>query len=211
MTDEYRSRIIRFNARAIIDLFYRCYKHGVCDASELCDENRCVQYIERMRSAHVYRLVSQNFDIDWKEWRVRMMLYASEVKRLREKLRLFLMDIRSYGPYYSVPLRIGMDFYVNGVDDYTKYPANEKLELFLAGEDFTKWKRGFEKAPYRKINDIFEEMQIVLFDRARADLTVTQNFADGSKMALTDRTYMAFLDAMFLCLQNTNRKKWWKE
>ena len=189
-------------------LFYECYKHGVEDASRVSDDNRCAEYVDRMCSTHVYRLVGQDYDMTWKEWRIRMVVYSSTLSARKEQARRYLMGVDRYGFYAAVALRAGMEFYVQGVRDFTNYPVYAGLELFLADKHMRRWAKGFEHSLYRKLNDILEEMTMLLYDRVRYDAKVVDEEREGRSFAMTTNTYNLFIEIMYSRGLSKPKPKW---
>lgn len=193
---EFVSRVCKNNGRSLLYMFYECYRHGVVDAAELDDENQCREYVRFMRSAHIYKILGMDYELHWKEWRIRMMLYIERIP-YRERLRKFLIDIDSYGTYYSVALRAGMDFYVLGADDFLKYPVSTMIEQFRYETHYRRWQKGFEMTVYRNAGKLNTDLQILLFDRARYDMEIVVNNAKGADLAMTQTTYLTFMDAIY--------------
>lgn len=193
----YASRINKTSANALLRLMYDCYRHGVEDASKVCDENACRDYVRRMRSSHVFRVVTQDYDITWKEWRMRLVVYSQNLTKCRDLMRRFLLDIDAYGNYYSVSLRACMDFYVKGVEDFCEYPVHTDLELFLADRHFSRWQKGFRYEVYRCLDNVLDDMQTLLYERLHIDEAVDVEKGDGCRLAMTGRTYNAFIEAVW--------------
>ena len=193
---DYRSRINASTTRALLYLFYDCYRHGVEDASKVCDENYCKDYVEKMKSSHVFRLVNHDYEMSWKEWRMRMVVYSSNLTSRRDLIRRFLLGIESYGRYYSVCLRVAMDFYVKGVEDFSNYPVYTSLELFLADKHFSLWKKGFEYDVYRNIEKVLEDTQLLVYDRIRNDLNLIKKKSNGYKIESTECEYNWLVEAI---------------
>lgn len=193
----YESRINRNNARLLLRLMYDCYRHGVEDASKVNDENACRGYVGRMRRSHVFRLVTQGFDISWKEWRMNLVVYSQNLSTGRDMMRRYLLDIDGYGAYYSVALRACMDFYVCGVEDFCEYPVHTDLELFFADRHYSKWKKGFRYDVYRDADDVLDDMQTIVYGRMHADEALAAERGEGYRLAMTNRTYNAFIEAVW--------------
>lgn len=205
---QFSSEITESNARALLYLFYECYRHGVEDASNVNDENKCREYIEAMRRTHEYRLVGHDYEMTWKEWRIRLVMYASRMKGKREMVRKVLLGIDRYGVYYAVTLRAAMEFYVDGVKDFTEYPRYEGLESFFNDTHLRKWQKGFQYALYRNTYNLLEDMTALVYDRVRYDKKISEKKRTGYIIAMTDRTYNLFVELMYTKIMYRSRPEW---
>lgn len=193
----YKPRIRDGIARAMLNLFHVAYRHGIEDAADISDPIQCSDYVEAMTSAHTFRLLKDDYDISWKEWRMMLCVMSRKLYSYRSIAHTFLMSIDKYGVYYAVPLRIAMDWYVKGVEHFTKYPEHRNLEIFLTQGQWYIWRRGWESEPKRQIKHFIDEMQLLTFNRSRLDRKIVEDDGPGANIAMTERTYMTFVEAMW--------------
>lgn len=192
---DYRSKITPTTTTMLLQLFYLCYKQGVSDAADLHDSNRCREYVERMQHGHRFGLVGKDYFIDWVEWRSIVALWSCRIAH-RRLANQYLADVRTYSHYDAVPLRLCMDCYVMGVEDFSKYPESIGLEVFLYKDGYNRWRKKWDREPKRKIEHFNDEVVLLLNERRRMDETLREEEHDDKRFTLKMGAYKTFLDTV---------------
>lgn len=206
MSHDYRSKITPQVSTMLLQLMHRCYKQGVSDAADLHDTNRCRDFVEVMKNGHRFGLVDKNYFIDWIEWRSIVNLWSNKIG-FRVMANRYLADIETYHHYDSVPLRLCMDWYVIGVEDYTKFPETVGLEVFLYNKDFARWRRKWEREPKRTINHFHDEVVLLINDRKRLDMQIREDEGEDKRFTLNKGAYELFLKTVMFVRYELNKKK----
>ena len=205
MPHDYRSKITPQVSTMLLQLMHFCYKKGVSDAADLHDTNRCVEFVEVMKNGHRFGLVGKNYFIDWIEWRSIVNLWSNKIL-FRTMANRYLANIETYHHYDAVPLRLCMDWYVVGVEDYTKFPEMVGLEVFLCNKDFARWRRKWEREPKRTINHFHDEVVLFLNDRKRLDMQIREEGED-KRFTLNKGAYELFLKTIMFVRYEFRKKK----
>lgn len=207
MPHDYRSKITPQVSTMLLQLMHLCYKQGVSDAADLHDNNRCREFVEIMKNGHRFGLVDKDYFIDWIEWRSLVNLWSSRVRN-RRMANSYLSGIEVYCHYDSVPLRLCMDWYVVGVEDYTKFPETAGLPPFLYNNDFGRWRRKWEREPKRSLHQFNDEVVLLLNERRRKDAQIRDEEGEDKRFTLNKGAYELFLKTvMFVRYELVKRKK----
>lgn len=206
MPHDYRSKITSQVSTMLLQLMHLCYKKGVSDAADLHDTNRCREFVEVMKNGHRFGLVGKNYFVDWIEWRSIINLWSNKIE-YRKMANRYLADIETYHHYDSVPLRACMDWYVAGVEDYTKYPETVGLEVFLCNVGYALWRRKWEREPKCTINNFHDEVVLLINDRKRLDMQIREEGGEDKRFTLNKGAYELFLKTVMFVRYELNKKK----
>lgn len=193
MPHDYRSKITTGTTTMLLQLFYLCYKQGVSDASDVNDNNLCKDFVNRMQDGHRFQIVGKDYFIDWVEWRSIVAMWASRIS-MRQIANRYFSEIRTYQHYDAVPLRICMDCYVMGVEDFTKFPERIGLEVFLFNDTFNRWRKAWEREPKRKIEHFNDEVVLLINERRRKDECLRSENHEDKRFTMKMGAYKTFLD-----------------
>lgn len=161
--------INRRTARQTFRFFDACYRQGVLDAYNIDDEEKCKDFVNRMKSPKKFSLLYVDYDMTWQEWRAilfrwciteRLIIFADEV----------LNRIKTYSGYLSVFLPIAMDFYCKGILDFVAYPNPTKIVKFKSTKRIY-WKTFTKISAMEFVSDV----QLFSFERIRIDATDEDN------------------------------------
>lgn len=110
----------------------------------------------------------------------------------------YLTQVKTYRYYDAVPLRLCMDFYILGVEDYCKYPEPAAMLIVFEGNEtyYKRWGKEWSKQSKRRIDHFKNDVILLLNDRKRVDKTLREENHEDNRLTLNERTYENFLDIL---------------
>lgn len=165
MSREIFTPINYYSARGLMRLFDAMYKLGVEDAISIGNESQCEEFCDRMYRAECFGRIINDFEYSWREWKYRLTQVVYEDVMYRKQCLKFFDCISAYSSYLACVMPIAMDFYMQGLKDYAKYPNSANWVKFKE-KGFTLW----EKKPRKVTMDEFVRMVTgFCYDRIRID------------------------------------------
>lgn len=179
-------------ANSIIYLFMSCYKAGLKDAEYVSDQSLCEEFKDTVREPGVFGRVIHDYTMMQREWRISLLYINGERSSSRYEREL-LQNIQPGKGSLSCVLPISQEFYIQGLDDYNKYPHIHDFTL-MDNNKLQAWtRRGIVSLSK---NDVIIDIQRFCMDRARIDEE------RGGKMAIKRYNYDWFACSIWGALNN---------
>lgn len=126
-------------------LFDQCYKMGIEDAIDINDDIACNDFVARMYAPMKFGRIVHSYEVDWREWKFMLTQLVHRNVRFRQMGIKYFDGIVSYGNYLTCALPIAMDFYLQGIKDYVKFPRKGNFIRFR-DKCFMRWGDKLRKA-----------------------------------------------------------------
>lgn len=146
-------------------LFDACYKMGIKDAIEVDNEMQCREFCDKMYAPQKFGRIIYDYEYSWREWKYRLTQIIYDDVMFRNQGLKYFDCITNYGAYLACVLPIAMDFYLQGIKDYVKYPNPSNL-LKFESKGFVLWSKTPKKA---SMDDFVRLLTGYCFDRIRVD------------------------------------------
>lgn len=182
----------RESAKKVIRLFDVCFKQGVYDAHDICDNYEARDFLDRHKAAWDFAVLGQPEPYSWEEWRFTLFHWARMAG-----LKTFAIDhiyqiVKTTPQWYLLPHC--MCFYLMGIEEWLAKPDPTRLQIFkkspnehwrtmpsgmrkMNKSDFVECMYGFVFS-YRRLPKEEQPFKALSFDGyARAMHTLTRNYA----------------------------------
>lgn len=118
----------RSNGQSILRLFDVCFKRGVIDARNMCDDYAVSEFVSKHKYRFTFGVIGEPEDIEWRSYRFVLYGWArgNGCSSIAENYVIMIRRLN----YLWCLLPYCMWFYLMGAQEWLSFPDSSRIELF---------------------------------------------------------------------------------